>query len=163
MERMNENESNNSNGAFPYRIRILRQYVPDDIFDPMFSFFGANLDSNFRDNFSSNFRSNFRGSFLEEIIRILEANQEEAARRAHPPASKEALEKLKKFDMSEKYCKKDSKGNVEKPSCCICLSDIEMKEKTVLLPCGHMFHWNCCLNWLNGNNTCPICRFEIKG
>ena len=120
------------------------------------------FDNNFRNNFSSNFRSNFRGNFLAEIIRILERNQEEAARKAHPPASESALKKLKRFPLSEKYCKKDKKGKVEFPNCCICLNEIERGEKTVLLPCGHMFHWKCCLTWLKKNNTCPMCRFEIK-
>ena len=146
----------------PYRIYIQRQNVPQSIFDPIFLGFGGMFDNNFRDNFSSNFRSNFRGNFLNEIIRILERNQEEAARKAHPPTSESALKKLKRFPLSEKYCKKDKKGKLELPSCCICISDIELKEETVLLPCGHMFHWNCCLNWLKGNNTCPMCRFVIK-
>ena len=146
----------------PYNIYIQSQNVPQNIFDPLFLAFGSMFDNNFRNNYSSNFRSNFRGNFLEEIIRILERNQEEAARKAHPPTSESALKKLKRFNLSEKYCKKDKKGKIELPSCCICISDIEMKEETVLLPCGHMFHWNCCLNWLKGNNTCPMCRFVIK-
>ena len=40
--------------------------------------------------------------------------------------------------------------------------EIQKGENTVLLPCGHMFHWKCCLTWLKKNNTCPMCRFEIK-
>ena len=146
----------------PYRIYVQSQNVPQNIFDPLFLAFGSMFDNNFRNNFSSNFRSNFRGNFLNEIIRILERNQEEAARKAHPPTSESALKKLKRFPLSEKYCKKDKKGKFELPSCCICLSDIQMKEETVLLPCGHMFHWNCCLSWLKKNNTCPMCRFVIK-
>ena len=150
-----------SNGG-PFRIIIQSQNVPRSIFDPLFLAFGAAFNDNFRNNFSSNFRSNFRGNFLTEIIRILERNLEEAARNAHPPASEKALEKLKKFPMSDKYCKKNKNGNIELPNCCICLSEIVKNEETVLLPCGHMFHWNCCLNWLKTNNTCPMCRFEIK-
>ena len=146
----------------PFRVFVQRQSVPQYIFDPLFLSFGAMFDNSFRDNFSSNFRSNFRGNFLNEIIRILERNQEEAARNKHPPTTEEALKKLKRFPLTEKYCKKDKKGKLELPNCCICLSDIEKNEETVLLPCGHMFHWNCCLNWLKGNNTCPMCRFVIK-
>ena len=57
---------------------------------------------------------------------------------------------------------KNKNGKLELPNCCICLSEVAKNEETVLLPCGHMFHWNCCLNWLKTNNTCPMCRFEIK-
>ena len=63
--------------------------------------------------------------------------------------------------MSEKYCKKNNKGKFELPNCCICISDINKGEETVLLPCGHMFHWKCCYSWLKENNTCPVCRFEL--
>ena len=153
--------SGNSNGQ-PFRIYVQRQNVPQNIFDPIFLTFGALFNNDFRDNFSSNFSSNFRGNFLAEIIRILERNQEEAARRAHPPATESAIKKLKRFPLTEKYCKKDKKGKIELPKCVICLSEIEKNEETVLLPCGHMFHWNCCLSWLKTHNTCPMCRFVIK-
>ena len=146
----------------PFRVYVQRQNVPQFIFDPMFSIFGSMFNDNFRNNYSSNFRSNFRGNFLNEILRILERNQDEAARRAHPPTSESAFKKLKRFPLSDKYCKKDKNGKIELPSCCICLNDVQKGEETVLLPCGHMFHWNCCFNWLKNNNTCPMCRFEIK-
>ena len=146
----------------PLRIIVQSQNVPQSIFDPIFQIFGAMFNDNFRNNYSSNFRSNFRGNFLNEILRILQRNQDEAARRAHPPTSESALKKLKRFPLSDKYCKKDKNGKIELPSCCICLNDIKKGEETVLLPCGHMFHWNCCFDWLKNNNTCPMCRFEIK-
>ena len=150
--------SNNS----PFRITIHRQPISHDIFDPMFSSFGSFFNGFFQDNFSSNFRSNIAGDFFSQILSILERNQAEANKNKHPPASETALKKLKKFNMNEKYCKKDNKGKIELPNCCICLTEIQKGEKTVLLPCGHMFHWKCCLTWLKKNNTCPMCRFEIK-
>ena len=152
----------NQQGHNPFRITIQRQNVANDIFDPIFSTFGSIFNGAFQDNFSSNFSSNYRGNFFDEIIRILERNELENRRNAHPPASEESLKKLKKFHMNEKYCKKNKKGKYELPNCCICLSEIAKGEKTVLLPCGHMFHWKCCLTWLKSNNTCPMCRFEIK-
>ena len=146
----------------PFRITIHRQPIDNDIFDPMFSSFGSFFNGFFQDNFSSNFRSNIAGDFFSQILSILERNQAEANKNKHPPASENALKKLKKFNMTEKYCKKDGKGKIELPNCCICLTEIQKGEKTVLLPCGHMFHWKCCLTWLKKNNTCPMCRFEIK-
>ena len=119
----------------------------------MFHGFGSNLNGFFRNNFSSNFRSNMNNTILNYIINIIQRNAEEAGKNKHPPTKKEAFNKLKKFPMS--------KGKIELPNCCICISEISKGEETVLLPCGHMFHWNCCFNWLSGNNTCPICRFEL--
>ena len=151
-----------NNGSNPFRIVVQRQNVPNDIFDPIFSSFGSLFNGAFQDNYSSNFSSNYRGNFLNEILQILERNQAEAHKKAHPPTSEDALKKLKKFNMTEKYCKKSKNGKYELPNCCICISEIGKGEKTVLLPCGHMFHWKCCLTWLKSNNTCPMCRFEIK-
>ena len=148
----------------PFRIVIQRQNVPQDIFDPFFSNFGSVFNGAFQDNYSSNFRSNYRGNFMNEILRILEQNQNEARRqqRQHHPTSNENLNKLKQFKMSEKYCKKEGEGKLELPNCCICIEEIAIGQKTILLPCGHMFHNDCIITWLKKNNTCPMCRFEIK-
>jgi len=148
----------------PFGIVVQRQDDSDDFdfgfFPQIFPSFGSIINSAFRDNFASNFSSHYRGNFFDEILRILERNR--AHKNAHPPATDDALKKLKKFTMNEKYCKKSKNGKYELPNCCICLSEIGKGEKTVLLPCGHMFHWKCCLTWLKTNNTCPMCRFEIK-
>ena len=146
----------------PVIIRVIRQNVDNDVFDQSFLNFGSNFNGSFRDNYSSNFRSNL-GNFFAQLIEIVRRNREEAERNKHPPTKKEALDKLKKFPMSDKYCKKDKKGKLELPQCCICLTDIAKGEETVLLPCGHMFHWPCCLTWLKSKNTCPVCRFELPG
>ena len=146
----------------PFRILVQRQNVPHYIFDPIFSTFGSMFNGAFQDNYSSNFSSNYRGNFINEILRILEQNQAENRREAHPPTSQENLNKLKKFNMTEKYCKKEKDGKYELPNCCICLDEIALGEKTILLPCGHMFHSDCIVTWLKKNNTCPMCRFEIK-
>ena len=145
----------------PFRIIVQRQNVNQSIFDPLFLTFGVVFDNNFRDNFSSNFRSNFRGNFANQIMNILSLNMAELRKKKQNPISEQNLEKLKKFNLTEDYCKKEG-DNIEKPNCSICLEGIEIGKETVLLPCGHMFHSNCCITWLKKCNTCPICRFEIK-
>ena len=145
----------------PFRIMIQRQKVPHHVFDPRFTNFGAEFNGVFQDNFSSNFRSNFRGNFANELLRILHINIAEARRRKRHPISKENLDKLKRFEMNEKYCKVENDKS-EVPNCCICLDEISLGSKTVLLPCGHLFHDDCIVTWFKNNNTCPICRFEIK-
>ena len=150
------------NNRNPFRIVVQRQNVPHDIFDPGFSLFGSVFNGLFQDNFSSNFRSNYRGNFLNEILNTIERNQRENRRQAHPPTTEDNLKKLKKFCLTEKYCKKEKDGKLELPNCCICLDEINIGAKTILLPCGHMFHSDCIITWLKKNNTCPMCRFEIK-
>ena len=153
----------NNNHHNPFRIIVQRQHVPNHIFDPNFTLFGSTFDHVFQENFSSNFRSNFRGNFVNEILNAISFNRAELRRsKKQHPISQENANKLKKFNLTKEYCKKDEKGNLEKPNCCICLDEIELGKETLLLPCGHMFHSNCGFTWLKKSNTCPICRFEIK-
>lgn len=41
-------------------------------------------------------------------------------------------------------------------TCSICLSDIS--ENKIILNCEHEFHFNCLNEWINRNNSCPLCR-----
>jgi len=72
----------------------------------------------------------------------------------------EILNKLNKFVFKDDI--KDKDGNIDKNKCCICLNDIKKNEEVVKLPCNHIHHWNCCVNWLKYKSNCPTCRFEIK-
>ena len=100
-------------GSSPYVIRVYSHDFADDIFDPMFHGFGSNLNAFFRNNFSSNFRSNMSNTILNYIINIIQRNAEEAEKNKHPPTKKEALNKLKKFPMSDKCCKKNGKQRTQ--------------------------------------------------
>ena len=152
----------NPNQRNPFQIIVQRHHVPNEIFDPNFNLYGSRFDNVFQENFSLNFRSNVRGNFADLLMGMLSANRAELRKKKQKPISEENIQKLKKFKLSEKYCKKEEGGNFEKPNCCICLEEIEIGKETVLLPCGHMFHYDCCITWLKKSNTCPICRFEIK-
>ena len=48
------------------------------------------------------------------------------------------------------------------PSCIICITVIKKGEKSLLIPCGHMFHFKCVEKWFLNESKCPTCRFEIK-
>ena len=125
-------------------------------FHHFFSPFG--VDEGF---FSQNYSSNFNRNFFDDIGSIIIQSMQRGRKNPHPPATQQALNKLKRFPLQERFCQK-KEGKLELPNCCICQCEIELGKETVLLPCGHMYHWDCCSKWLNTNNTCPICRFEIK-
>jgi hypothetical protein len=54
------------------------------------------------------------------------------------------------------------KLNEEKNECSICLEEITSKAlDKKQLNCGHNFHKECVNEWLETNNTCPLCRTQV--
>lgn len=52
------------------------------------------------------------------------------------------------------------KDDVVNSECAICLTDFELGEMLISLPCHerHSFHANCIREWLVRQNTCPLCQ-----
>ncbi len=49
------------------------------------------------------------------------------------------------------------------PSCALCTERIFGKDKVFQIEtCNHLFHQECLYEWLNNNDTCPICNEKIK-
>jgi hypothetical protein len=60
----------------------------------------------------------------------------------------------------EKYLKDD------RPTCGICLENIEKNKLVVKTPCNHLFHKTCLQTWFRKNQmlfaaTCPNCRARV--
>lgn len=45
--------------------------------------------------------------------------------------------------------------------CCICLTEYGPGDGIVATPCDHIFHKQCCKEWLQLSRSCPICRRDI--
>ena len=45
--------------------------------------------------------------------------------------------------------------------CCCCLDEID-QETLEVTECNHRFHQACLQRWLEENNTCPLCRHELR-
>ena len=54
-----------------------------------------------------------------------------------------------------------AKKELEPPTCAVCCEQIKLKNKGMFMPCGHIYHPDCLKPWLEVNNNCPICRFEL--
>ncbi|WCJ27889.1 RING/U-box superfamily protein [Euphorbia peplus] len=64
-------------------------------------------------------------------------------------ASKESIESLEKMRMEESgYC-------------AICLEEIKKGIEATRMPCLHLYHAHCILNWLQKCGACPLCRSQI--
>ena len=67
---------------------------------------------------------------------------------------KNNLPKSIKIDELElKKLKDSNRGN-----CIICLSDCEINDEAINLPCSHLFHEDCIIKWFSYNNKCPLCK-----
>ncbi|KAJ7951666.1 putative RING/U-box superfamily protein [Quillaja saponaria] len=64
------------------------------------------------------------------------------------PAPKASIEKLEKVKVE------GSAGGC----CMICLDDFVDGGEVIRMPCFHLYHGNCIVNWLQKNNLCPLCR-----
>ena len=52
-------------------------------------------------------------------------------------------------------------NNLTNDRCTICLSNFVDGDKVRTLPCFHVFHKECIDEWLQRNQTCPICKAPI--
>lgn len=48
------------------------------------------------------------------------------------------------------------------PECPICAEDFYAGLEVLEMPCGHHFHAECVKPWLQKQNSCPVCRFELE-
>ena len=92
---------------------------------------------------------------IDNIITHLMLN--DTNKYGNPPASKNAVEKLKKYIVDQEKIKEFGVEN----SCGVCKDEFNIGEECLSMPCNHYFHGNCLLPWLKERNSCPICRYEL--
>jgi len=70
-------------------------------------------------------------------------------------ASQEQIESTFKHEPT----RKDDDPEIE-PSkkCSLCL---ELRKNSSVTPCGHLYCWNCIIDWLRTKQECPICREKV--
>ena len=77
-------------------------------------------------------------------------------------ASVEAVKKLMCIDIEVKHLQKKQNSSVkEAPTCTICVEQIKLGNKGMFMPCGHIYHPDCLVPWLENSNSCPVCRYEL--
>ena len=101
----------------------------------------------------------FESSFMDEgelFINQTFLNQEILEN----PTNKQFVDSLQAIQVDDTMIQK-------KETCCICQEYLQQGETIYELPCKHKFHventCECCgiKPWLEKQNTCPVCRFEL--
>ena len=82
--------------------------------------------------------------------------------KSHLNSLKKGLDKNILDNMEISKIKDVDKLDADKKKCTICLEDYVNGDNSIALPCIHIFHANCIKTWLKENNSCPICKNEIK-
>ena len=50
----------------------------------------------------------------------------------------------------------------DKQNCVICITEFQKDDTVLSLPCLHIFHKECIVNWLKKNSSCPLCKYEVS-
>ena len=76
---------------------------------------------------------------------------------ATPPASRRYIASLRETPVvSDDLIEENNK------ECLVCLEEQRIGGLAVKLPCGHLYHKKCVVDWLQRHCTCPCCRFEVE-
>jgi hypothetical protein len=84
--------------------------------------------------------------------------EQEAMRRAPPPAPDHVINSLPRFPMKERILEKGMKKYEE---CAICKEEFQMEDRGLGLPCQHVYHEDCIIMWVKRHGTCPVCRLSL--
>ena len=55
-----------------------------------------------------------------------------------------------------------NKLNEENKKCLICLEEYVNNDNVIYLPCFHIFHKNCIIQWIKKHANCPLCKININ-
>ncbi|KAJ1380135.1 Zinc finger, RING-type [Sesbania bispinosa] len=68
------------------------------------------------------------------------------------PASKIAIESLQKVKLQE---------GATMERCSICLMEFDVGTEVSSMPCKHVYHHECLVQWLKTSHVCPLCRYPM--
>ena len=174
IEKNNKEEEKNYNEDTKLRKNILSMIKPFSISPFSKSLKKSNFDFSkilgdgkintptenfFIDNYSSNFISNFYNPMSRIVYSQLCKNN--FINEKSLPLNDTEIKQIKQFKLKEFHCKKVNNDIYENPNCLSCLKDIKLEDNSVLLRCGHLFHYNCFIEFISKHSICPFCKFDI--
>ena len=110
-------------------------------FHPLFNLFGA----------PERYHVDGREMTFDELLsHLFQASKAKGT----PPASKEAVEKLRTIKVTQEHVDAEI-------GCAVCQEPLAIGEEVTELPCKHLYHHDCITPWLKMHNSCPECRYEL--
>ncbi|KAG7362135.1 ring finger domain containing protein [Nitzschia inconspicua] len=100
------------------------------------------------------------GSSSHDIVNRRQRSSGSVIKKDIPPASNVAIEGLLHLRLRAEDSKSLSEA-CPNEECVICAERFANKDVVTTLPCGHMHHSDCIVNWLSRKCTCPTCRYEM--
>ena len=99
-------------------------------------------------------------SRLRDELELLQRATADHAESSDPPKSPKLtlaqISKLKTPQLTTDLC-------CAQPSCPLCMEEYMVDETGLTqLPCSHVYHTRCVMQWLDMKNSCPICREVIS-
>ena len=82
--------------------------------------------------------------------------QQQQQSTAPPPVSSNYIKSLQYVNVTADDLLEES--NKE---CCVCLEAQQLGQQAYKLPCGHLYHPACLVDWIKRHCTCPCCRYEL--
>ncbi|KAJ4963203.1 hypothetical protein NE237_023142 [Protea cynaroides] len=82
---------------------------------------------------------------------IIGATMEEGP--AMVPASKNSIENM----LNSRMFEEEEIGE----TCTVCQEEFSVGFEVKVMPCGHAFHGDCIIKWLQQSHFCPLCRFPM--
>lgn len=87
--------------------------------------------------------------YYDDIV-MEEDDDYEASRARH--TSEESIQGLEEVRVEGLYMKE---------ACPVCLEGLSMGLEAMRMPCLHVYHEGCIVEWLRKCNLCPLCRYEM--
>ncbi|OAY56879.1 hypothetical protein MANES_02G052000v8 [Manihot esculenta] len=78
---------------------------------------------------------------------------EDADTRQPIPASESSIDDLTRIVFAV--------GVQDPENCIVCLEEFEDGDDLIQMPCSHLYHQHCIVEWLMTSHLCPLCRYQM--
>jgi hypothetical protein len=106
--------------------------------------------------------------FMQSLLRVSLAGQY-AVNQFEEEEDDEEVKRTTDSEAASQWVQQNKQHLTTSKTCAICLEDDDTQEDQetketelrVCLPCEHVFHENCLMEWVKVRASCPLCRSQI--